>query len=61
MVKETSQEHYNRHSAYKWQRCAKEGMLFNFVISSAWWESGFGRVGNSYELNLVFLRTEVLY
>lgn len=35
MVKETSQEHYNRHSAYKLQRCAKEGMLFNFVISSA--------------------------
>lgn len=61
MVKETSWERYDRHSAYKLQRCEKEGMLFSFVISSAWWESGFERVGNSYELDLVFLRTEVLY
>lgn len=35
-------------------------MLSSFVIFSAWWESGFGRVGNSYELDFVFLRTEVL-
>jgi len=61
MVKETSWEHYDRHSAYNLQRHEKEGMLFNFVFSSAWWVSGFGRVGNSYELDLVFLRTEVLY
>lgn len=28
-------------------------MLFSFVIAASWWESGFGRVGNSYELDLV--------
>lgn len=61
MVKETSWDHYDRQSAYRLQRCEEKGMLLNFVISSAWWESGFGRVGNSDELSLVFLRTEVLY
>lgn len=53
MVEEASWEHCDRHSTYKLQRCEKEGIMFNFVISSAWWESGFGRVGNSYESDLI--------
>lgn len=61
MVKETSWEHCDRHSACRLQRCEKKGMLFNFVIPSSLWESGFGRVGNSYEFDLIVLRAGVLY